>query len=168
MTAYEHGFLSKCAESGLSETDAKALMDFVSEQKAKNAKQEAQKQVLRDANRKERVRTARLAMMAMLGSAGGLLGRVAGRGLVGSDTAEAVGMLAGGLAGGIGGWHWGKTIGNRDADRQEEWEDRTGQDIASQNTQRAANIAAYSSILNSRNPVGRAARLRILAPHVMY
>ena len=160
--------MMKCAQAGISEPDSKALMDFVAEQKKKEDKRQAQKAALRDANRKERIRTAKLSMMALLGLGGGFLGRVAGDAIGGSDAAGAIGMVAGGLAGGIGGWHWGKAIGNRDADRQEEWEDRTGQDIASQNTQRAANIAAFSSILNSRHPISRAAGLRLAAPGLMY
>ena len=168
MTSYVRGFLAKCAEAGLSEADAKALMDFVAEQREKAEKSKSQKQAFRDVNRKERIRTARLALMAILGSAGGLLGRVAGRGIGKSDRAEAAGMLAGAMAGGVGGWSWGKAVGNRDADRQEEWEDRTGQDIAMQNTQRAATIAAYSSLLNGKDPLRRSADLRLMAPHLMY
>ena len=168
MTRYEHGFMTKCAQQGLSEADTKALMEFVNQQVAERAKREEQKKALRAANRAERVRTARLGMMAALGSAGGLAGRVGGRWVGGNDKAEVLGMTLGGLAGGIGGWMWGKSLGNRDADRQEEWEDRSGQDIASQNTQRAAQIAAWNSILNSDRPVHRAVFSRLGSPSRLY
>jgi len=164
MTRYENGFLTKCAQQGLSEADSKALMDFVSRQKADQDKRDKQRKALRDANRKERVRTAKWAMMALMGGLGGFAGRIAGRAIGGTNTAELIGMGLGGIGAGIGGWYMGEGVGNRDADRQEQWEDLTGQDIASQNTQRAAQIAAWNSILNSDRPISRAYWSRLGSP----
>ena len=155
----------KRAQAALSPEDAKALMEYVNAQKAQAAKAEQQRKAMRDKNRSERVRTAKLALMGLLGSAGAYAGGRLG-GHFGGSAGGIAGALAGGIGGAVGGWYLGASKGNRDADRMEKIEDETGESVAAQATRRAATLANYNAILNSRSPFDRAVGSRVFLPYL--
>lgn len=145
MTRYEHGFITKCAQKGMSDSDIKMLVDYVTSQKAEAARRDKQNKQMRSMNRAKRVRGAKARLMLLLGGAGAAVGALAGKAY--NDNPVLPGVI-GGIGGAIGGWHLGDSVGNREADKQEELEDRTGQSIALQNVgrdaRRAGNLAAWS------------------------
>jgi outer membrane lipoprotein SlyB len=123
MTPYERGFLTKCAQAGLSEQDTAALKAFIAEQQENKKRREAQNKALRAQNRSER------RFSGMLG--GGVLGGLGGAAL-GALAGGRLGFVAGGIGGALGGGYLGKRLGNRLADKMEKTEDTTGVSIQDQ------------------------------------
>jgi len=123
MTPYERGFLTKCAQAGLSEQDTAALKAFLAEQQENKKRREAQNKALRAQNRSEQ------RLSGMIG--GGMLGGLGGAAL-GALAGGKLGFVAGGVGGALGGGYLGKRLGNRMADKMEKAEDTTGVSIQDQ------------------------------------